>query len=454
MSQVVKIKRVSFRGVPAYLGEDHGHYHYSGNPEIVAKWMCDGYRTRFNQHRSKRCKYVYADGEKVLGLDGSPMLTPIGGSVTDLTDKQVREQFSYLAGIPAMVLQAPTKIENAEWFAAAKRKKAIGGSMPGFRSRKRGDMRFTCWFNGGANALFHRTGKRSGMLEIRGQNPPSAKRKGRWTLRFHVHLSQDIRPYTSVQVDMAHRKVSFVNEAPTLDRTLAKGSAGIDRGVAHAAVTSDGEFFDIPETPELDKEVVALQRKMARQRRVADKQGGDWKSSNRYRDTRRKCAAAQTRRASVKKDAIHVFTKRIAETYEVVIAEALKVKNMSRKAKGTGSSAKRSLNRGIADARWSTMLFQLNYKMGGNVIVVNPAYTSQRCSECGYIDSDNRESQSVFVCKACGHTDNADVNAAKNIEAKHYQGWTTPAWSKGKTGKAMAEPAPALKRKPPALSGN
>ncbi|MFE4446537.1 zinc ribbon domain-containing protein [Streptomyces sp. NPDC056820] len=47
------------------------------------------------------------------------------------------------------------------------------------------------------------------------------------------------------------------------------------------------------------------------------------------------------------------------------------------------------------------------------------AYTSQRCSACGFVTEGNRESQAVFRCKArgCGHRDHADVNAAKNIKA-------------------------------------
>jgi len=42
-------------------------------------------------------------------------------------------------------------------------------------------------------------------------------------------------------------------------------------------------------------------------------------------------------------------------------------------------------------------------------------YTSQECASCGYIDKKNRLSQSEFICQSCGHTDNADLNASKNI---------------------------------------
>jgi putative transposase len=53
----------------------------------------------------------------------------------------------------------------------------------------------------------------------------------------------------------------------------------------------------------------------------------------------------------------------------------------------------------------------------GTVVAVSPAFTSKRCSACGHTEERNRESQAVFLCRACGHHDNADVNAAKNILA-------------------------------------
>lgn len=52
---------------------------------------------------------------------------------------------------------------------------------------------------------------------------------------------------------------------------------------------------------------------------------------------------------------------------------------------------------------------------GINVIKINPKFTSQRCSKCGYISEDNRPEQSVFLCKKCGFGLNADWNAALNI---------------------------------------
>jgi len=58
---------------------------------------------------------------------------------------------------------------------------------------------------------------------------------------------------------------------------------------------------------------------------------------------------------------------------------------------------------------------QLN---GVPTYLIDPRNTSKQCSECGHIDKKNRKMQSEFVCVACGHTENADINAAKNIASR------------------------------------
>jgi putative transposase len=53
--------------------------------------------------------------------------------------------------------------------------------------------------------------------------------------------------------------------------------------------------------------------------------------------------------------------------------------------------------------------------LGVIVKSVDPRNTSRQCSVCGYTDKKNRKNQASFVCLACGHTENADCNASKNI---------------------------------------
>lgn len=54
-------------------------------------------------------------------------------------------------------------------------------------------------------------------------------------------------------------------------------------------------------------------------------------------------------------------------------------------------------------------------QLGAELVLVNPAYTSMRCSECGYIDAANRPTQADFKCTQCGYKNNADKNAARNL---------------------------------------
>jgi IS605 OrfB family transposase len=87
------------------------------------------------------------------------------------------------------------------------------------------------------------------------------------------------------------------------------------------------------------------------------------------------------------------------------------------RAKGTVKHQRRVLH------AWS--FFQLRafiaYKAaltGVRVIYVNPAYTSQTCSQCGHCEQANRKSQAKFLCRSCGFSAHADLNAAVNIRSR------------------------------------
>ncbi|WP_412538078.1 zinc ribbon domain-containing protein [Longispora sp. K20-0274] len=82
---------------------------------------------------------------------------------------------------------------------------------------------------------------------------------------------------------------------------------------------------------------------------------------------------------------------------------------------------------------------------------VNPAYTSQTCNPCGHGAPENRESQSVFRCVACGHQAHADVNAARNILARALRatGRDGPS-SPDNNGRISHQGPPLVPRQPPA----
>ena len=86
---------------------------------------------------------------------------------------------------------------------------------------------------------------------------------------------------------------------------------------------------------------------------------------------------------------------------------------------GTNVAQKRGLNHQISRQGWGLLVARLKHKAAGRLEYVPAAYTSQRCSHCGHTAPENRKSQAVFRCTACGYAANADVNAARNIAAGH-----------------------------------
>ena len=121
---------------------------------------------------------------------------------------------------------------------------------------------------------------------------------------------------------------------------------------------------------------------------------------------------------NVKEDFFHKLSKFLVENFDSIRVEQLEKKKM----KETAPS--KNLRRSIAEVSWDSLVQKLKYKAEkhGKVFEeINPAYTSQRCNRCGYIHKSNRTSQAIFHCKKCGHKDNADCNAAKNI--LEYDSW-------------------------------
>jgi IS605 OrfB family transposase len=191
---------------------------------------------------------------------------------------------------------------------------------------------------------------------------------------------------------------------------------GLDAGIAVFATLSDGTVFEPVNA--YRKNMVKLakqQRKLSRKKKFSS----NWKKQQ------RKIAKLHHHIACIRKDFLHKASTTISKNHAVIIIEDLKVSNMSRSASGTieepgrNVKAKSGLNKSILDQGWAEFRRQLEYKQlwrGGEVVTINPSYTSQACSACGHVSSENRKTQSRFECVACGFAENADLNAALNIE--------------------------------------
>jgi putative transposase len=195
------------------------------------------------------------------------------------------------------------------------------------------------------------------------------------------------------------------------------GIIGIDLGVARFATLSDGTVIPaIHAGKRLQKRLALEQRRLSRKQK---------KSSNWYKQKSR-VTRIHEKIADIRKDYLHQASTQLSKNHAVVVLENLQVANMSASAAGTveepgrNVKAKSGLNRSILDQGWYEFRRQLTYKqcwLGGEVVLVDPKHTSQRCSGCGHVASENRKTRDAFTCVSCGHSENADVNAARNILA-------------------------------------
>ena len=428
MSQKVQILGVKHSGGSVYLGEDsNGNPQWTRDAHRIMDWLCDGWRYRFNQHRAHRPQRSLVHDKqtgKKLWVD-----MPLGGFDVPsmLTDRQARLAHSWLRAIPTDVLKSPKQIENAEWFSALKRKSKNGGRLPAFKTRGKSPQTFSCWRNGSqaGNAIFSKVGKCTGLVTIGGNTPSAYAKPGsgsRWKIKIRVRVSEEIRLYTSINVNWTAKTLVFTNSPEAIERQPTGSIVGIDRGVTHTLTTSNSEHIDIPkESKESRSKIVQLQRKLARQDRANEARGG---KVAKYSSNRRKGTVAELKRLAGKEarrrqDWIQQTTTKLVRDHDFIALEDLRVSNMTRKGRG-----KRGLNRAILQQNWSGFLTVLQYKAklaGVEVVLVNPAYTSQACSACGYTAKENRESQAIFRCVNCSYEANADVNAALNILERGLQ---------------------------------
>jgi len=217
-----------------------------------------------------------------------------------------------------------------------------------------------------------------------------------------------------------------VPEVPVKPEADVKTALGLDMGLGKIVYCSDRSVIDNPKfgTSKKTKRILKI-----RSRNVSRKKKG---SKN------RKIAASRLgklhQKITNKREAYQwKVANKIVKKADAVIVEDLNIAGMIRRCKPkvdengkyikNGQSAKRALNKLIADASWGKLISKLEYiagKHGKRFYKVNPKHTSQECSACGYIDKASRDGEK-FLCLNCSHVDDANLQAAINIKGRGVQ---------------------------------
>jgi len=175
---------------------------------------------------------------------------------------------------------------------------------------------------------------------------------------------------------------------------------GVDLGIVNLATDSDGEIFSGQKVEQVRRKHITLRKAL---------QACGTKSAKRH------LKKVSRRESNFRKNTNHIISKLLVEkakrTCRGIALEELKGIRQSK-------APSKLLRAQLGSWAFAQMRLFLEYKStlaGIPVVFVDPAYTSQTCSMCGFVDKANRKSQSDFSCLSCHHTENADVNAAKNI---------------------------------------
>ncbi|MGW2447880.1 RNA-guided endonuclease InsQ/TnpB family protein [Streptomyces sp. NPDC001675] len=306
-----------------------------------------------------------------------------------ITEATKRPERAWLGEVSAVVLQQSLRdLDTAyrNFFDALKGKRPRMGA-PRYKSRKdsRQAVRFT------ANARWSITPGQKLRL------PKIGDLKVKWSRTLPATPST-----VSVIKDSAGRYfASFVVQTePEEILPQTTPELGIDLGLGHFAVLSDGTKIDSPRfLRRAEKRLKKAQRGLSRKEK-----------GSRNRDKARiRVARAHARVADARREFHHQLSTKLIRENQAVAVEDLAVKGLART----------RLAKSVHDAGWSAFVTMLEYKATryGRTFVRIGRFepTSQLCSRCGVKDGPKPLHVREWTCGACGTILDRDINAAVNV---------------------------------------
>ena len=316
--------------------------------------------------------------------------------------KQLKQEYPFLKDSDSSSLQ----VSNHNLSQAFKMLFKHQGGYPRFKSRHSAKQSYT------GKAICKVIAKRRVKLPKLGsiRTSKTNRLKDCKIKRYTVTLDPTGRYYLSLAVDDP-------NIQP-LEKTGAV--VGIDMGVADLAITSDGKKYPKFTTPYLDHKVVEAQSKFSKRKHRDLVRVRQWNHNHKdikqeledYQNWQKARVAKsryQAKIANKRKDYLHKITTELVKSYDVIVIEDLKTKNLLKN---------HHLAKSIANSSWYLFREMLEYKCkwyGKQLVVVSPNYTSQICSNCGYHSGKKPLDVREWTCPKCNTYHDRDINASINI---------------------------------------
>jgi putative transposase len=205
-----------------------------------------------------------------------------------------------------------------------------------------------------------------------------------------------------------------------INRNIVEGSIigidmnikAIDKSLRSFVTLSNGVKIDIPRWyTQYRNKFLKVQKKISKTKFCSK----EWVKYNRY------LKHIYTDIRNKKDYWIHNFTRELANKYDYVVIEDIdltrfhKKRETPTKATNMDLASDRCMRKAWMETSFGEFKRQLKYKFGDKLIIVNPAYTSQKCNVCGNKNSNLTLSDREWQCPSCGKVLDRDVNAAMNI---------------------------------------
>jgi putative transposase len=346
-----------------------------------AKWLqaqLDECRWLYNELLSQR-KAAYEELDISLSKYQQLMFLPI-----------LKEERLTLKTVHSQVLQNIVDRLDKSFQAFFRRCKA--GEKPGF-PRFRGAHRYDsfCYPQSGFT-LF--------------DNEISLSKIGRIRIKMHRPIEGEIKTCTIKKTASGEWDITFSCEVRATPLESKTEAVAVDVGIETFATFSNGERIENP------KFFKKGEKSLAKAQRTLSKLE---KGTKKRRKTGKVVAKIHERIKNQRKDFCHKQAKKIVDRYQYICIEDLNIKKMIERS---------YFAKNIVDASWNQFRQLLTYKAveaGRKLRLVNPAYTSQICSQCGHLES-KKLAEREHKCSECGYTAHRDFNAAQNILALGLDG--------------------------------
>lgn len=196
---------------------------------------------------------------------------------------------------------------------------------------------------------------------------------------------------------------------------------GIDVGITHQITTSDGYVYDVPNVSKLEKRIKRLDRKIAKNRKLygiayetKTKSFECIPKTQNFKKLEAKRRKLYRKSANIRKDARCKAISDIFSRYpKAIVIENIK-NPRSWRIKGATN-----YNHKIQNACIGDVLERIKYKakwLDVPLYIADETYpSSQICSNCGNRDNNKFSRNRMFKCSRCGHIEDRDINAAKNL---------------------------------------